>query len=63
MIKIQIATNGKEVFDSFDEDNMTLNECALTIYKLEQMKLELLSREFESKEEVRTGDLADEEGD
>lgn len=52
MIEIKIRTDGKRIFDAYDEDNPTLKETALIIYRLEQMKLELLSKEFESEFEV-----------
>lgn len=52
MIDIRIRTDGKKVADSFDEDNPTLNEAALIVHRLEQIKLELLSKEFDSELEV-----------
>ena len=61
MIKIEIKTDGKDLFDSFEEDNPTLNEVALIILKLEQTKQYLLSKEFKSKFEVSTGHFADDE--
>ena len=53
MIEIVIKTDGKEVYDSFDEDKPTLNEVGLAILRLEQMKKILIEKEFESNFEVR----------
>lgn len=53
MIKLEIKTDGKHVYDSYDDDNPTLQEVALTIYRLDQIKRDLLSIEFESEFEVR----------
>lgn len=53
MIKIGIKTDGKDVLDSFEEDNPTLEECALIVFRLEEIKQYLLSKEFENKFEVR----------
>ena len=52
MIEIRIKTDGKKVFDSFNEENPTLKETALINYRLDQIKLELLSKEFDSELEV-----------
>ena len=60
MINIQIATDGKEVFDKVNINNPTLKECALVVYYLEKYIQDLIDREFESKAEVREGDFADE---
>jgi len=35
MIKIEIKTDGKDVFDSIDEDKPSLLEVALILYRLE----------------------------
>ncbi len=52
MIDIQIKTDGKRVFDSYNEDKPTLKEVSLVIYRLEQMKLNFLSKEFDSEFEI-----------
>ena len=52
MIELNIKTNGKEIFDGYNEDNPTMKEVALILYRLEEMKLMLMSKEFESKFEV-----------
>lgn len=59
MIKIKLETDGKEVLDSMEIDEPTLKECSLMVFRLEQIKQELLAREFKSKFEVREGDFAD----
>ena len=50
MIKIQIQTDGKKIADSFDYEDVKLNEVALVLYKLEDIKLKLLT-EFDFKSE------------
>lgn len=60
MIKIIIETNGKKVYDSFDEENLTLVEVALVIMRLEEIKKDLLSREFKSEFEIKSGKFAEE---
>lgn len=52
MIKIEIATNGEKIYDSFEKENTTLLENSLVIRKLEEIKLELLDLEYESEVEV-----------
>lgn len=52
MIRIRIETNGSKIADSYEEDKPTLKEVALIIYRLEQMKLDLLSKEFDSELEI-----------
>ncbi len=52
MIKIEISTDGKRVYDGYDEDNPTMKECSLILYRLEQIKLNLLAKEFKSEFEV-----------
>lgn len=60
MIKFEVKTDGKDLFDSFDEDKPTLEEVALIVLRLEQIKQYLLSKEFESKFESKSGDFEDE---
>ena len=60
MIKIKVETDGKDIFDSFEEETPTLNECALIIFRLEEIKRYLLSKDFESKFEAKEGSFADE---
>lgn len=60
MIKIKLATDGKDLFDSYEEDNLTLGECALIVFRLEEIKQYILSKEFENKFEARRGSFADE---
>jgi len=52
MIKLGISTDGKKVFDSLDVNKPTLKECALVVYRLEQIKEDLINREFKSELEV-----------
>lgn len=61
MIKFSVETDGKDLLDSFDEDNPTLKEVALIVLRIEQLKQYLLSKEFKSKFEVREGDFAEED--
>ena len=61
MIKFNVATDGKELMDSFEEEKPTLNEVSLILLRIEQLKLFLLSKEFESKFEVKSGSFLDEE--
>lgn len=56
MIDIRIAAKDGQVFDSFDRDDCTLKEVSSIIYRLEQIKLLLLSIEFDSDLEVHGGD-------
>ncbi len=52
MIKLGILTDGKKVFDSLDVDKPTLKECALIVYRLEQIKENLINRDFVSELEI-----------
>ena len=53
MIEIQIKTDGERILDKFNNKNCTLGETALALLRLEQIKKELLEKEFESELEVR----------
>jgi len=59
MIKITIKTDGKDIFDSYEDKDVTLNECAIMVFRLEEIKQHLLSKEFENKFEVREGDFVE----
>lgn len=63
MIKIEISTDGKQVYDSFIHENTTLLENALVIRRLEEIKLKLLDDfEYKPQLEINEGeDLEDEE--
>ena len=60
MIKITIGTDGKDIFDSYEDKDLTLNECAIMVFRLEEIKQHLLSKEFKNKFEVKEGSFADE---
>lgn len=60
MIKITVETDGKDILDSYEDENLTLNECAIMVLRLEEIKQHLLSKDFENKFEVKTGSFADE---
>ena len=47
MIEIHIKLNENEIVDAINTKNFTLNEVALIIYRLEQIKTELLQIPFE----------------
>jgi len=47
MIKININTNGRKVLDSFHKEETNLEEVAVTLLKLEQIKKVLIDLEFE----------------
>lgn len=49
MINLQIKTDGKDVMDSLDNSDCTLEETAIVVYRLEQMKQTLIEKEFKSK--------------
>ena len=53
MIKIMIAAKGEQVADSVSIKNTTLIENAVVIRRLEEIKLELLSIEYDSDIETR----------
>lgn len=59
MIEISISTDGKKVADSLKVDNPTLGECSLMVFRLEEIKQEILARDFKSEFEVREGDFVD----
>ncbi len=61
MINIGIKTDGKEVADSYEEKKPTLEECALMVYRLEEIKQFLLSKEFEDKFRIDEGSFAEED--
>ncbi len=53
MIDLRIKTNGKRVADSFEHEKVTLSEVALTLYRLEEIKLRLMNDfSFKSEFEV-----------
>ena len=52
MIDLHIRTDGKHIYDSLNNKDCTLEETALVVYRLEELKLRLLEKEFESKFEV-----------
>ena len=56
MIEIRIKTDGKEVLDAMNNKNCTLEETAIVLYRLEQIKQKLLDKEFESIEEISEED-------
>ena len=58
-IKIELQTDGKDLMDSYEEDEPTLNECALIVFRLEEIKKYLLSKDFENKFEVRKGSFVE----
>lgn len=47
MIQVMIKVYGEKVADGLDKDKPTLAECSLVLYRLEQIKQELLSLEFD----------------
>ena len=61
MIKLLIQTDGKDIQDSFSQNKVTLEEVALVIMRLEEMKKYLLTLEFESKFEYKEGCFTDED--
>ena len=52
MIQYKIKTDGKKVIDEYTENKVTLNQVALIIYRLEELKLKLLSKKFKSNFEI-----------
>lgn len=48
MIEIVIKTDGKKVFDKFNNIDCTLEETAVVLLRLEQIKYELLGKEFKN---------------
>ena len=53
MIAYTIKTNGEQIEEEYQDKKPTLKEVALIIYKLEELKLKLLSMKFRSKFLVR----------
>lgn len=49
MIKINIISNGKDVLDNFESDKTTLAENSIVLRRLEEIKLKLLSFQYENK--------------
>lgn len=54
-----VATDGKKIQDSLDVEKPTLSECALIVYRLEQIISDLVNRDFETEFEISEGDFAD----
>jgi hypothetical protein len=52
MITIGVCVREGKVFDSLESENTTLSENALMVRRLEELKLKLLSIEYESDFEV-----------
>lgn len=52
MIDIRIKTDGEQIFDQFNNKECTLTETAAVLYRLEQIKLLLIAKEFESDIEI-----------
>lgn len=61
MIRIVIESKQDKVLDNFQTNNLTLQECSLAVIRLEQIKQDLISREFENDFEVKEN-LGDEDG-
>ena len=61
MIKIRLETDGKDIFDSYEDKDLTLNECAIIVFRLEEIKQHLLSKEFKSKFEAKEGSFAEDD--
>jgi len=55
MIELTIKTDGKDVYDSYDETEPTIKEVGLVLLRLEQIKWLLINKQFESKFEVSEG--------
>lgn len=53
MIKIELATDGINVFDSFKHENTTLLENAIILRRLEEIKQVLLNIEYKSDIEIK----------
>lgn len=53
MIKIFIEVKDGKVLDSLKSKETDLEECSLAVFRLEQIKSDLLKKEFESDFEVR----------
>jgi hypothetical protein len=49
MIRYCIEANGEDVLDSYDEDKVTLSEASLIIFRMEELKQRLLSKDFKNK--------------
>lgn len=56
MIKLEIKVSNGEVFDHLDTRGCTLQEVASAVYRLEQIKKELVAMEFESNLESNEND-------
>lgn len=54
MITIGIKTDGKKIANQMKLDKVTMGEAAITILKMEQMKLALLEIPFEQEQVVDT---------
>jgi len=52
MIDLHIKTDGKYIYDNLNNKYCTLEETALVVYRLEELKLRLLEKEFKNKFEV-----------
>ena len=52
MIEIVIKTDGEKIMDTCNDKYCTLQEIGVVVYRLEQIKLKLLNKQFESDFEV-----------
>lgn len=56
MIKIGIEVREGKTYDHFEDEDVTLNEAALALYKLEEMKLKIMNDfKFPSNFEMKEG--------
>ncbi len=61
MISLAVKIVGKEIYDSFEEKDITLEEVSVIMFRLEEIKQYLLKKKFKNKFEVKEGYDPDEE--
>lgn len=47
MIEYYIKVENGKIYDEYNEEQVTLSETALMMYRLEEMKLGLMAKEFD----------------
>ncbi len=52
MIEYSIKTQDGKIMDSYNEDEPTFKEASFIIFRLEELKLKLLDKEFKSDLEI-----------
>ena len=63
MIEYKIKVDNEKVLDEYHDREVTLQEVSLMIYRLEELKINLLAKDFKSEFEAIEEDQGEEQDD